>query len=371
MSLPLYNPVLNAQGAVAFNGTLSFGATEGIFARTTGAVQTVALANASTGVNFFDLDTPVLNSTGQVAFRAVVGGSGAKGVFVGTTSSIQSVAQSGTTSPNGGTFTDFASPGINGQGRVVFTATMSGSSTSGIFSGSSTSLATVALSSSPAPSGGNYSSFSFPVINNANQVAYRATLTGTTSTEGIFVGLPGSIQAVALRNTPAPGGGSFNALGSPVLNGIGQVAFTASLTGAGNNDFGLYAGMPGSIVRVVGKGDIIDVDPGVGIDMRTVLNIGFLNGGAIASGGADGREIRFTDFGTIAYTLTFTDGSSGVFTSVIPVPEPINIGFIGAGCVAMMCWLRQRKACRTRRCSRPGPPHRFWAFIASRGGPGC
>ncbi|MFT3880060.1 MAG: hypothetical protein QM703_10430 [Gemmatales bacterium] len=52
----------------------------------------------------------------------------------------------------------------------------------------------VALSGTAAASGGNYSSFGFPVLNSTGQVAFRAGLTGGSSTEGIFAGIPGRLR---------------------------------------------------------------------------------------------------------------------------------------------------------------------------------
>jgi hypothetical protein len=98
------------------------------------------------------------------------------------------------------------------------------------------------------------------------------------------------------------------------------------LTGAGvtaANDLGLYAGSIGGLVKVIRKGDLVDVDPGVGVDTRTVSDIVFETH-AISEG--NGRGLAFTNSGFLGYQLTFTDGSSGVFVSQIaPVPEPTGV----------------------------------------------
>ncbi len=76
----------------------------------------------------------------------------------------------------------------------------------------------------------------------------------------------------------APGGAFFSDFTiHNAINSSGQLAFLADLTGSGvdtTNDLGLYAGMPGDLIKIVRKGDIIDVDPGAGIDNRTVIKIG-------------------------------------------------------------------------------------------------
>ena len=112
------------------------------------------------------------------------------------------------------------------------------------------------------------------------------------------MGIPGAVQAAALQGTAAPAGGNYSSFQDPVLNGAGQVAFVATLTGDGvttANDGGLYAGSVGGLVKVVREGDQVDVDPGAGVDLRTIGSSGvnFTTG----SGGEDGRGVSFTDTG--------------------------------------------------------------------------
>jgi hypothetical protein len=102
------------------------------------------------------------------------------------------------------------------------------------------------------------------VLNDAGQVAFRSTLTGSgvdsSNNEGIWRGAPGSLSLVARRGSAAPGtasGVNYSSLGNPVLNDAGQVAFGAFLTGSGvdsSNNEGIWRGAPGSLSLVARRG---------------------------------------------------------------------------------------------------------------------
>ena len=197
-----------------------------------------------------------MNASGQVAFFAsLTGGSANSGVFVGTPASIQAVALQGSTAPAGGSYGGFGSPVLNAAGQVAFSASLTGgSSTVGIFAGPAGSVQAVAMRGSAPPAGGNYNGFGNPVLTGSGQVAFEANLTGGSATRGIFVGAPGSLQAAALQGNPAPAGGSCGSLGTvPLLNNNGRVAFTTFLTG-GSSTQGIFAGAPGSLQPVALQG---------------------------------------------------------------------------------------------------------------------
>lgn len=331
------SPLFNAAGRVTFVVNLTGGsATTGLFSGVPGSVQAVALQGSPTpaGGSYTTGFSNSLNNSGQLVFSAGTTGIAAtSGLFFGTPGSLQTVALQGTAAPSGGNYSSFVRPVINDAGQIAFSALLTGGSAStGVFAGVPGSLQTVALQGSAAPAGGNYVSFLAPaLLNSAGQIAFRANLTGGSATSGIFVGTAGSLQATVLQGSPAPGGGTFSLFNfAPQLNGLGQVAFLATLTGAGvntTNDIGLYAGSPGSLLKIVREGDIIDVNPGPGIDLRTVSGIGFRGEfNDVPSGGQDGRGLTFTTSGYISYDLAFTDGSSGVFFSnIAAVPEPTTI----------------------------------------------
>ncbi len=92
----------------------------------------------------------------------------------------------------------------------------------------------VVQSGDAAPDGdGTHVAFSIPTLNNAGQVAFWGTLTGTSKSihndSGFFRGdAPGSVTQLVREDDPAPdGNGKFDAMGEGLINSSGQVAFSA------------------------------------------------------------------------------------------------------------------------------------------------
>jgi hypothetical protein len=134
----------------------------------------------------------------------------------------------------------------------------------------------------------------------------------------------------------------------PVFNDLGQLAFRATLmSGIGgvdlSNNEGIWAtDVNGVLKMIVRTGDMIDVDPGPSIDLRTIRLLSFDDN----SGNEDGHSSGFNDKGQIAFLAHFTDRTSAVIVSnVVAVPEPASL------IPALLCllWgLRIAKAVRHR-----------------------
>ncbi|MFT3788538.1 MAG: PEP-CTERM sorting domain-containing protein [Tepidisphaeraceae bacterium] len=345
---------------------------------------------------FTAIPTPVMNPSGQYAFgAALTGGTAAAGLFMGSGGSLSKVALLGEAAPGGGTYaTTFASATINGSGQVVFASAISGAL--GLFGGSPGSLSRIMLQGTAAPgaNGAAYASVSSGYsINDAGQIAFQSSLTpvspDTTTTTGVFAGPFGSVQAVAVRGQAAPAGGNYNSFsgvsidgggrtyfssgltggsstsglftnsggvtqaiallggaapiagttfttsfGSVIPNASGQIVFTATLAGAGvtgSNDSVLVCGKPGDLGILLREGDQIDVDPTAGVDMRTINgSISLL----VGAGGQDGKGTALNDSGMVAFKVTFTDLSTGVFTIMVPEPSSLAlVGLLGAGLI--------------------------------------
>jgi hypothetical protein len=261
---------VNDRGAVAFLALVSdSAATQGIF-RTDGT-ETVAIARddigAPTGGSFTSLFNPVINDRGEVAFGAEMSGGAAQfGVFRGDGGNLVPVFVANQIAPGGGTFTDFGNPAINARGQVAAIGDLTnGGSSRGLFVGDETNAVAVAFVGRPAPKGGNYKAFLAPLrLNDRGEIAFPASLTGGTSTFGIFRGDGERTTAVAIAGTIAPGtSGRFESFHDIRLGNDGRVGFIATLAvGVGgvdsSNNMGIWIGNSDDDLQlVVRTGEII------------------------------------------------------------------------------------------------------------------
>jgi hypothetical protein len=378
------SPVINGAGQTAFSGTLLQGTAgvngfndSGIWSEGSGTLALLAregnVAPGTTSALFGNLaNSPVINSAGQTAFfgtllqgTAGVTASNDTGIWSEGSGTLALVAREGNVAPGttSALFGSFGNPVINGAGQTAFvgslqvgTAGVTTSNDQGIWSEGSGTLALLAREGNVAPGTtsalfGNFTS-SFPVINGAGQTAFFGSLlvgtAGVTASNdtGIWSEGSGTLALVAREGNVAPGTTSalFNNFGSTVINGAGQTAFFGSLLQGtagvtASNDQGLWAESPDGLTLILRKGDLFDVDPGIGIDNRTISFITF----TAVSGGEDGRGMTFNNDGTLAFRLNFTDGSSGIFTSTIAaIPEPSTYAVMAMG-LGVLGWVRLRR----------------------------
>lgn len=211
--------------------------------------------------NFVSFGAPVLNDSGQVAFRGslsgtVTGNGDDSGIFrANSTSGIVQIARGGSILPGaGGEFSSFSLyPAINEAGQVAFSGTISvnGSEIKGVFRGDGiVDPTSIALAGDVAPGGvGTYSNFGVPVINEAGQLAYQASISDAFSDFGIFIGDGSSPSTKIARagDIPPDGIGEFSSFNPPSLNNSGEVAFSSILKGTEvANDLGIYLSSSGN-----------------------------------------------------------------------------------------------------------------------------
>jgi hypothetical protein len=264
---------------------LNYGAggnSEGIWLEESGSVTLVARRGdqppgTPAGVRFDSWLPyyPLLNNAGHVAFKSQQHPSSVnfQGVWSTASGALAPVALSGSQAPgaaNGESFSDFTSLVLNDAGKTAFRALLSGTGW-GIWFEQSSGLSLAARSGDQAhslPSGVSYSGSPSErvALNNAGQLAFHATLAGaginSTNNQAIWSGAPGSFNVVVRTGDQAPGapnGANFLAFQRDFqFNNAGQVAVLADLVGSGvnsSNDTGIWMGDSGGLSLVAREGE--------------------------------------------------------------------------------------------------------------------
>lgn len=207
--------------------------------------------------NFVSSDfEPLINDSGQVSItshlQCLCLATGNSGIFSEHSGSLRLAARYDSPAPGDpglvlGPFESTAGyhqPAFNDLGQVAFVAqrlgTTAGSNNYGMWSEGSGSLNLVTRLGNSAPgagSGATFTSLNTPLLNNLGQVAFTAnTATSTTTGYGLWSQGGGVLHAVALANGAAPGmasGVKFQSISSVEFNSAGQTAFFSTLTGPG------------------------------------------------------------------------------------------------------------------------------------------
>ncbi len=319
---------------------------EGIFTTATGALAVVAERTTllpGTNVNFAFFGGPILEN--GVSLVSGLGAGGLHGVYLGDGGPLTVVADVFTPVPDGfGTFSDIG--GFDAGGSSVVIQGRDSAGRPGIYRRRPDgTLALVANDTTPIPGGGNFEFLDLPAAAGKtvalrggplNQGGlYAATRNGLTTIAdtktqipggpggtpfgffeqtaagggtlafiggdaffsyfGVFTYTGGTLGLVADIFTPIPGGGGsvFSGFFAPGA-GKGAVVFT----GFGSlGEAGLWVSANGVIAPLLLAGDPLDG--------RTVSEVSFQ---------ADGIEGRM-----IAVAVSFTDGSSGIYTATLPL----------------------------------------------------
>ena len=211
---------LNDSGDVGFADAIDRGdITAGIFVWSAGAVsKVVALGEAApTGGGFVYLAGPELDSSGKAGFVAWTNWSFTSGgLFLESTTLIPQ----GASTPAGTISRVAESPQINNQGEGASIVELTDGK-DGIFIGDGTDIAKIVLEGEGSPTGGTFFFHGDTLdLNDLGQVVFTAGVTGGSAVRGIFAFSGGETKTVVV-----PGQGGSSALGHPFINNAGQVAF--------------------------------------------------------------------------------------------------------------------------------------------------
>lgn len=217
------------------------------------------------------INPTTVNSSGRVAFNSQVNGSDRnQGVFVadsgatisaiaigcgGLGGSGDTTSMCGDASPIGGHFGGFFfgtvfTPDINDAGDVLFFCDVNGGTSRRalfLYRGASGEIVKVAAVGDPSPIGGTFGAVGPGSLNNTGKVVFLASPVGETANSNLFMWDNGVVTKVAAVGDPAPGGGTFSALGTesfgfqdgtfipvgpvPDINDSDQIAFRAIVSG--------------------------------------------------------------------------------------------------------------------------------------------
>jgi hypothetical protein len=320
---------------------------EGIFTTAGGPLAVVAERTTllpGTQVNFAFFGGPILEK--GTTILSGLGAGGVSGVYLGSGGGLAIVADVFTQVPDGfGTFTDFGGLDLQGGSAVIQGRDALGRP--GIYRrGASGSLGLVADGATAVPGGGSFEFIDLPVAAGRSVLFRAGGLTGL----GIWSASRAGLAPVVDTKTPIPGapveGTTFGFL-EQIAAGGGQAVFVGG--DAGFTHYGLYSTPAGAGGKAGVVADILTPLPGgggtfvgfgsPGVSRAAVVFTGFGSNGAAglwASRAAeiqpvlligdplDGKTVAGIQFQadgiegtTVAFAASFTDGSSGVYTTTL------------------------------------------------------
>lgn len=252
-------------------------------------VKTGKIAPAPPQLSFI-LNT-AFNDRGQVAFVAD------GGLLLKSGDQLRVIASPSTAAPGGGTYVAFNSVSLNGKKQILFDASVTPPSTSGLFLFSQGEITQLVAEGSIASTGESVSPSS-GLINDAGDVVF------VDSNAGLYLLAHNTSTIVRLAGVgeAAPGGGTFSTFVGFSLNKSGQVAFHVFLAEGGD---GVYLASGGSISKIIKTGD--SFPDGGTFSFATDPSIN--DSGKVAFGGLSGDSLA--DSGVFLY-------SAGTLQVVVP-----------------------------------------------------
>jgi hypothetical protein len=309
--LAFANPsTVNASGSVAFNSLVDGSdRNQGVFvADSDGTIRAIAIGCGGLGGGgdttsmcgdvspigghfggFFTgtIFTPDMNDAGDVIFFCDVnGGDSRRALFLYQAASGQiiKIAAVGDPSPIGGTFGAVGPGSLNNNGKIVFLASPVGDINSDIFMWDNGTVTKVAARGDAAPGGGTFSllgteSFGFqdgtiiptapvPDINDSDQIAFKAIVSGGITERGIIVRTGKVDEWYVKVPDPTPIGGTYLDMQAASINNNGQIAFFADYRPTPDTiNSGWFAGAPGNFRKVIVFFDPVDGGQCLGLSL--------------------------------------------------------------------------------------------------------
>jgi hypothetical protein len=280
-----------------------------------------------------------LNASGQAAVHAgfhLPTCEGGTGVWLASGGQMQMVVASGQQVPTRDGATTIGGQNlladINNAGQIAFDAygAKSDRYQSMVVVGTPGNVRVVLGNGDPAPDvpGGviTYIAGDSVRINGLGQVAFSAFYDlDALHYSGLWLGDPDSPQLILRGGQTLPSLMGDVTVSTPdhlALNTLGQAAFLTTLYGdsvTDANDLVLGAYDPSvGLMALAREGDLFEVAPG---DWRTIAQVNARLG--TGTGGQDGLARPLNDLGQVAFSLTFTDNTQGVFIATIPEPASL------------------------------------------------
>ncbi len=247
------------QAITTFTGVNSNNPQAGIYINRDSSLLLVADRNTPIpgGTGNFDRFGSLALAENNVAFSAYGAGSDQRGIYISRSGSLQVVANLNTPIPGGtGNFDSFGSLAL-AENNVLFNSYDSSYSVQGIYILQDGSLQVVADRNTPIPGGtGNFKSFSNapPSVLDQKNVVFQAE--GENGQQGIYIRRDGALQVLVDTNTTIPGSTiKFSNFGfsDPVVDGK-NVAFVARV----GDVAAIYAKVGDSLLKVADLSSRVD-----------------------------------------------------------------------------------------------------------------
>ena len=294
-----------------------------------------------------DFDMVSLNNLGRASFTAELsGGAANRAIFVSDGATMVQTVRTGQAAPDGnGIFNSVSEGVLNDLGQVLFAGGLTGSAggigdNAGLFLSDGGPIVQLARKGQSAGSGGGtFDVFATPMLNDAGQVLFSATIHSTTSSDrGIFLSDGISLDTVARKGQSAPGSGVFTFFRESAFNDMGQAAFNAELTqtaGGSSDNFGLFLYDDElGLIKVAREGEALLGSTIVGLSLGQTF--AFL---------ADERS-GLNNLGQLAFRFELADGREGVAIWT-RIPEPTGLGLLCAALITLACPIGIRTGDRT------------------------